>query len=245
VPEVNDTHFDSNVNSFKPKTMSRSTTSSRTGRANPTAPGRSRDSRDVLDHDRILDVALGLFLECGPGRIRLAELARRLGVVPSALHYHFAGGKEEVISALFDREESRLLDAMTSAVAAADSARSRLLAVATVRLGNATRVARLYRSDASHGDVARGDRSQANEIQEYVRQRRQRFLERERRLISQIVREATESRASDSSVELLAVAFQGALFNVTRTFSLTASRRSHAVLAEVVDLFIHGIEARR
>jgi AcrR family transcriptional regulator len=225
--------------------MSRPTISSRVGRGDAKAPGRARKSRDVLEHDRILAAALGLLLECGPERMRLADLARRLGVVPSALHYHFAGGKEEVISALFDREESRLLDAMTSAVAAADGPRGRLLAIATARLGNATRVARLYRSDDSHGHVAKGDRSQANEIQEYVMQRRRRFLGRERRMISQVVREAAERRISGSSIELFAAAFQGALFNVTRTFSLTASRKSHAVLAELVDLFFLGIEKRR
>jgi len=39
-------------------------------------------------------------LDTGPGLMRLAELARGLDVTPSALHYHFPGGKEEVVSAL-------------------------------------------------------------------------------------------------------------------------------------------------
>ncbi len=39
-----------------------------------------------------------------------------------------------------------------------------------------------------------------------------------------------------------AAAFQGALFNVTRTFSRTTSRRSGAVLAELVDVFVRGVE---
>lgn len=176
--------------------------------------------------------------------MRLAELARRLGVVPSALHYHFAGGKGEVISALFDREEARVLDAMTGVVAATDDPRSRLLALATARLRNATRMARLYRSDDSLGAVPQREGAHAKEIQEYVMQRRQGFLERERGMISRIFREAADRRVSDRSIELLAIAFQGALFNVTRTVSWTASRKSEAVLAEVVGLFFLGIERR-
>src|SRR5215510_10658415 len=85
--------------------------------------------RGILERDRILDAAMSLLLDEGPARMRLAELARSLGVVPSALHYHFPGCKDEVIAALFDREESRVLDAMNRAVAAADTPRTRLLAL--------------------------------------------------------------------------------------------------------------------
>ena len=44
---------------------------------------------------------------------------------------------------------------------------------------------------------------------------------------------------------MLAATFQGALFNVTRTLRLRASRRSEAMLDELVDVFFAAIETRR
>src|SRR5687767_3390046 len=110
--------------------MSNATTGVRT-RA---AAGAGRRSRPQLEREHILDGALRLILDIGPGQMRLAELARGLDVTPSALHYHFPGGKEEVVSAVFEREERRVLDAMTTAMATATRPRGQLLALATARL---------------------------------------------------------------------------------------------------------------
>jgi AcrR family transcriptional regulator len=192
----------------------------------------ARASRESLERERILDAALGLLLARGLRQTRMAELARRLGVVPSALHYHFARGKDELIAAVFDREESRLLDAMERAVAGSSDARGRLLALASARLENAARLGRLYPVNESYAD----------EIQGYVMQRRHRFLERERKMIGRILRDAVgRGEFSETSLDLLAVAFQGALFNVTRAFALMPNRKSQAILAEVVDLLFRGI----
>ena len=181
-------------------------------------------------------------LETGPGQMRLAELARGLDVTPSALHYHFPGGKEEVVSALFEREERRVLDAMTTAVAAATTPHGQLLALATARLQNAARLSRLHPSDAPRGGAARRKGTTAGEIQDYVLRRRHEFLETERTLIAGIFRDAVGDRVSRASVDLLAVAFQGALFNVTRTFGLDTKRKPTAMLTELVGLFFQGIE---
>ena len=214
-----------------------------TQRRTRTSHAPSKASREVLERDRVLDAAMGLLLEVGPARVRLADLARRLGVVPSALHYHFSGGKEEVITALFDREEARVVEAMARAIATEDSPRHRLRALAAMRLQNATRLARLHQSDGTRPDAppARGTTT-ANEIQDYVMQRRQGFLNAERRLVADIFRDVASRRISPTSLDLLAAAFQGALFNVTRTFSLTTSRKADAMLTELVDLFFDGVE---
>jgi AcrR family transcriptional regulator len=192
----------------------------------------TRASRQGLEREQILDAALGLVLARGLRRTRMAELARRLGVVPSALHYHFAGGKDELIAAVFDREEARLLSAMERAVAGSRAARSRLLALARARLENAARLGRLYPVNESIGD----------EIQAFVMERRHRFLQCERRMIGHILRDAVgRGEFSETAIDLLAAAFQGALFNVTRTFAPTPGRRSEVILAEVVDLLFRGI----
>jgi AcrR family transcriptional regulator len=192
----------------------------------------------------VLDAALGLLLEHGPSRMRLADLARQLGVVPSALHYHFPGGKDEVLGAIFDREEQRVLEAMTAAAGQFGDSRTRLLALATARLKNASRLARLHRVDFPASGRATGGRGPATEIQDYVLQRRQGFLDRERGLISQILRNDARGRAKDHRVDITAAAFQGALFNVTRTFALTPTAKAEAVLTELVDIFVLGFERR-
>jgi AcrR family transcriptional regulator len=192
----------------------------------------ARASRHGLERERILDAALGLLFARGLRRTRMAELARRLGVVPSALHYHFAGGKDELIAAVFDREEARLLTAMERAVAAARDARGQLLALARARLEHAARLGRLYPIDESIGD----------EIQAFVMQRRQRFLQLERQMIGRILRDAVgRGEYSETAIDVLAAAFQGALFNVTRTFALAPNSRSQAILGEVVGLLFRGV----
>ena len=188
--------------------------------------------RQGLERKRILDAALGLVFARGLRRTRMAELARRLGVVPSALHYHFAGGKDKLIAAVFDREESRLLSAMERAVAGPADARGRFLALARARLRYAARLGRLYPINESIGD----------EIQAFVMQRRHRFLKCERQMIGRILRDAVgRGGSSETAIDLLAAAVQGALFNVTRTFAPRPGRRSEAILAEVVDLLFRGV----
>jgi len=205
---------------------------------------RQRAPRDLLEREKVLDAALVLLLEHGPGRLRLADLARQLGVVPSALHYHFPGGKDEVIGAIFDREEARALEAMTNAAALAGTPHRRLLAMATARLKNASRLARLHRADDGHVTRVARTSSPAAEIQDYVFQRRQAFLDRERALIAEILRSGARGRVDDDRIEMLAAAFQGAMFSLTRTFASRTQQKAAGLLAELVDLFFVGVERR-
>ncbi len=52
--------------------------------------------------ERILDVALDLFIEKGFDRTSLREIAERLGVTKAALYYHFAS-KDDILMALHMR----------------------------------------------------------------------------------------------------------------------------------------------
>jgi hypothetical protein len=86
------------------------------------------------------------------------------------------------------------------------------------------------------------DESIADEVQGFVMQRRHRFLQRKRAFFARVLRGGAEhGEFSEGSIELLAIACQGALFNLTRTYALTPSRKSQAILAEAVDLLFRGI----
>ena len=69
----------------------------------PTEPPSTRE--------RILDVALDLFIEKGFDKTSLREIAEQLGVTKAALYYHFAS-KEDILMALHLRLHEFGLDAL-------------------------------------------------------------------------------------------------------------------------------------
>jgi AcrR family transcriptional regulator len=74
-----------------------------TGRAAPsrTDPPQPRDDRAAVasTRERILDVALDLFVEQGYDGTSLRQIAERLGVTKAALYYHFSA-KDDILTAL-------------------------------------------------------------------------------------------------------------------------------------------------
>jgi AcrR family transcriptional regulator len=69
----------------------------------PSAVGKSAEKDKRLEplstRERILDVALDLFIEKGFDKTSLREIAEQLGVTKAALYYHFAS-KEDILMAL-------------------------------------------------------------------------------------------------------------------------------------------------
>ena len=74
------------------------------GNEAPTPEGKST-------RERILDVALDLFIEKGYDKTSLREIAEQLGFTKAALYYHFAN-KEDILMALHMRLHSFGLDAL-------------------------------------------------------------------------------------------------------------------------------------
>ncbi len=190
---------------------------------------------EPLTHDRILDTALNLIMTDGLRRASLSEIARRLGVVKSALYHHFPGGKGEIVDQVFEREERGILESAQDAVAAAEGTRARLAALAASTVAHVVRLVRLYpvRDEA------------ADQIELYLEERRRSFLDRERGLIAEVIRRgvaAGEVREVDA--DLAAAALQGALRQIVRTFALKPGRSSAPVLERVVGLVFDGIGAR-
>ncbi len=190
---------------------------------------------EPLSRERILDAALNLIMTDGLRRASLSEIARRLGVVKSALYHHFPGGKSEIVDRVFEREERGILDEAARAVAGARGARARLVALAGSTVAHIVRLARLYplRDEA------------ADQIELHFEARRRSFLDREREQIASVIRsgiEAGEVRSVDA--DLAAAALQGALRQIVRTFALKPGRASLEVLTRLVDLTFDGIGAR-
>src|SRR5262245_33408327 len=66
-----------------------------------TATRRPRAPRNSLRRDAILDAAVAVLDDGGPGRLTMRSLAERLGVRPMALYTYF-GSKDELLDAARD-----------------------------------------------------------------------------------------------------------------------------------------------
>jgi AcrR family transcriptional regulator len=71
-------------------------------RIDAAAPSAAADDQLKSTRERILDVALDLFLEQGYDKTSLREIAQQLGFSKAALYYHFAS-KEDIFKALHER----------------------------------------------------------------------------------------------------------------------------------------------
>ena len=73
-----------------------------TGRASSRQPPSQDGPAAAPTRQRILDVALDLFIDQGYDGTSLRQIAERLGVTKAALYYHF-GAKEDILAALHMR----------------------------------------------------------------------------------------------------------------------------------------------
>src|ERR1700733_7401802 len=83
--------------------------------ATRTAPGPTDglgEEQRKSTHERILDVALELFLEKGYDKTSLREIAEQLGFSKAALYYHFAS-KDDIFMALHLRLHEVLHETLT------------------------------------------------------------------------------------------------------------------------------------
>ncbi len=96
--------------------------------------------RRAVRRDQIAEAALEVISRHGTGQLNVGAVARRIGIVPSAVYRHF-GSKEEILSAAIGRMGERLLENVDRAAREGGS-RARLhkllrLHVATIRDGYA------------------------------------------------------------------------------------------------------------
>jgi len=64
--------------------------------------------------EQIAEAALALVADRGLGRLNMAAVARRVGLVPSGIYRHFKN-KEDLLLALLDRIEARILENVRAA----------------------------------------------------------------------------------------------------------------------------------
>jgi AcrR family transcriptional regulator len=185
-----------------------------------------------MTKETILDEALQLLVRSGVRRFRLAELAERLGVVKSALYHHFPGGKQEVLAALFQREEEKVLQAMEGAVQQEGTCRQRLLRLVQAKLRAISVLAQLYQ--VPEGVV--------NEVADFCRSRRVGFSQRERQLLFKLLQEGVaRGEVRDVNLPLLAAGLQAALLEVSEHVLREKGLDLDSLTELMVDVIFHGI----
>ncbi len=188
----------------------------------------------MLTRDQVLDRALKLITEEGLRRFSVSELGLRLGVVKSALYHHFPGGKAEIVREVFGREENRVLEAMEEALNSAATTRDKLCALALAKIVLVRELGRLYRIREEIAD----------ELEGFLVSRRLDFLRRERNLIASVIQEGIEKQQlRPVNAHLLAVALQGALHNLSRTYAVEGQPLRSEEVESLIDCLLEGINA--
>jgi len=86
---------------------------------------RAPKARTEIRQDQIAQAALDLVLRHGWRKVSIAAVARKVGVVPSAIYRHYAS-KEEVLDAVLDLVAQRLLENVEAVRRETDNALHRL-----------------------------------------------------------------------------------------------------------------------
>lgn len=87
-----------------------------------------RPSLDKQRHDEVLDATWQLIAEVGYGRVRIADIAKRVGTSTGTIHYHF-DTKEDVLDAAFRFAVADSRRRSEAAVAGLDDPWERLVAL--------------------------------------------------------------------------------------------------------------------
>jgi AcrR family transcriptional regulator len=134
-----------------------------------------------IRREQIAEAALGLVASQGLRRLSVAAVARRVGLVPSGIYRHFKN-KDEILDAVLDRVEQRLLANVKASreehADAVDCLRDVLMRhVRFLREGKVISVPRMIFSDDAHGDDPQRKRrvlevlgKYSGEVAEIVRQ---------------------------------------------------------------------------
>lgn len=185
-----------------------------------------------MTKEQILDEALGLLVQRGLKRFSISELAERMGVVKSALYFHFPGGKGAIIEAVFAREEDRVLRAMEEAAAGAGTSKDKLKALVAAKLDSVVTLARLYGVSAAV----------TGELASYCRTSRRSFVERERELLCRVLSEGmAKGEIRQLNVTLLAAGLQAGLLELAERAALEQNASARDLAELFADVLFSGI----
>ncbi len=127
-----------------------------------------------IRREQIAEAALGLVASQGLRRLSVAAVARRVGLVPSGIYRHFKN-KDEILDAVLDRVEQRLLANVKASrdehADPVDCLKDVLMRhIRFLREGKVISVPRMIFSDDAHGDNPQRKRRVLHVFEQYTGQ---------------------------------------------------------------------------
>ena len=133
----------------------------------------------TITRERIIEAARRALARFGPGKISLADISRPLGITKAALYHHFPGGKQEILEAVLQAEEERILQAMREAASGETDPGRRLRGTVLAKLAHLRWLKEVLDVSETVG----------LELRALCEREERRFLEEERRLFEEILDE--------------------------------------------------------
>ena len=120
--------------------------------------------RAGLDHDEVVDHALALVVEGGPGALTMRKLAADLDVTPTTIYWH-VGTRDEVVAAVIDRVAQTYADAEVVGATPRERVMSLAHTVWDMALTNRNVTSLAHQSGATHTLEAHLELAMARELE--------------------------------------------------------------------------------
>ena len=184
----------------------------------------------------LLQAASDVLLELGPNKTTLQDIALRAGMAKTSLYYYFKD-KNEIIKEIMRCDMEHLLDVMTRAAEACDTAEEKMCAVVQERY--------LFMSDRAQ----RASKEIVNEFRALAgvfEHERERYLQHHKDLIEKILREGIERgelRQIDD-LDLVSLIIIASMFGCDQTFAFYDQReRVLEGILNMVRIFFAGLRS--
>lgn len=185
----------------------------------------------------LLQAASDVLLELGPHKTTLDDIARRAGMAKTSLYYYFRD-KHEIIREIMRAEMEQLLEVMTRAAAAEQTAEAKMCALTEAR---------------SHFVTSRAQRASKEIVNEFrslagiFESERDRYLQAHKELIMGILKEGMdrgELRRLDD-LELVSLIIIASMFGCDQTFAFYDQReRVLDGMRQMVGIFFAGLRIK-
>ena len=120
--------------------------------------------RAGLDHDEVVDHALALVVEGGPGALTMRKLAADLDVTPTTIYWH-VGSRDEVVAAVIDRVAQTYADAEVVGATPRERVMSLARTVWDMALTNRNVTSLAHQSGATHALEVHLELAMARELE--------------------------------------------------------------------------------
>lgn len=182
----------------------------------------------------LLQAASDVFLEYGPHKTTLEDIAKRAGMAKTSLYYYFKD-KQEIIRAVIKNDMDQLHEIMIKAIASADTAEEKMIALSEAR----------YQFIASKASRANKEIiSEFRSLAGVFEAEKETYLYAQKDLIEAILKEGIDKGEIRpiQDLDLVALIMIASMFGCDNTFAFYDQRESvMGAIKKMVRIFFIGL----